>query len=75
MTLTQTRACERSGLVSTSVTVTKPMPRVGHLALQGAADLLAKQLVDPFGSLAHRRYDSAMDANRLNRPPGSPSAG
>ena len=61
ITLTQTLACRRSGAVSTSVIVDEPDARVGELLGEEHADLLAQELVDPVGPLAHGASCSAGD--------------
>ena len=53
MTLTQTLAWRRSGDVSTSVIVANPIRGIGKLLGEERADLLAQELVDAVGSLAH----------------------
>ena len=53
MTLTQTLAWRRSGVVSTVGDRGEPDPRIGHVPRRRSPDLLPQQLVDPLGSLAH----------------------
>ena len=53
MTLTQTRAWRRSGVVSTRVIVANPIARIRDLPGHDRPDLLPEQLVDPVGALAH----------------------
>ena len=65
MTLTQTRAWRRSGVVSTSVTVAKPMCGSWTSFARIRADLLAQELVDPVGALAHGRGVSAAAARLI----------
>ena len=71
MTLTQTFAWRRSGVVSTSVTVAKPIRGSATSRSSDRPDLLAEELVEAVGPLAHR---SRPAPSRIRRwPPGSRS--
>ena len=59
MTLTQTLAWRRSGVVSTLVIVTNPIRGSATSRADDRRDLLAQQLVDPIGPLTHRTDGSA----------------
>ena len=61
MTLTQTRAWRRSGVVSTLVIVANPMRGSATSRVTIAADLLPEQLVDPVGALGHRPLPTVAD--------------
>ena len=71
MTLTQTLAWRRSGVVSTFVIVANPIRGSATSRATIDADLLAQELVDPVGSLAHRGGLPRRHVSR--RPRGSPS--
>ena len=71
MTLTQTLAWRRSGVVSTSVIVANPIRGSATSRATIDADLLPQQLVDPLGSLAHR---GRCRVGRSAETRGSPSA-
>ena len=58
MTLTQTLAWRRSGGRLDARDRREPDPRVRDLTADDRPDLLAEKLVDPLGSLAHRRPDA-----------------
>ena len=76
ITLTQTLAWRRSGSVSTSVIVAKPIRGSPDLTGEQLPDLLAEQLVDPVSALGHGSSEPVRRSDATLRTPGigSPSA-